>query len=126
MVDDRPMLTFDLTASILAAAGASPRNDRPLDGVDVLGQIAAGTAAQPRTLFWRARRADRTWQAVRDGDLKYIRRADDAGIDEFVFNLASDPGETSNLLEELPTESMTLRQKLADWETAVRPDQNGR
>ena len=96
-VDDRHMLTFDLTASILAAAG-SPSPDQPLDGIDVLGQIAAGEPAQPRTLFWRARRANRTWKAVRDGNLKYVSKSDDDGLSEFLFDLGKDPGESDNLL----------------------------
>ena len=116
VVDDRQMLTFDLTASILAAAGCEPRPDRPADGIDVLGQIAAGEPAEPRTLFWRARRADRTWKAVRDGDLKYVSRKDGDGFEEYVFDLSKDPGESNNLIQTLPDAAATLKQQLAEWE----------
>ncbi len=123
VVDDRQMLTFDLTASILAAASAGSRPDRPLDGIDVLGQIAAGEPAQPRTLFWRARRADRTWKAVRGGDLKYVSRKDDGGFEEYVFDLSSDPGESRNLIETLPDQTGELKKQLAEWEQDVQPTQ---
>ena len=121
VVDDRPTLTFDLTASILAAAGCTPPEARPLDGVDILGQIAAGEPAQPRTLFWRARRADRTWKAVRDGTLKYVSRKDDTGQEEYVFDLAEDPGETTNLISGRPEATTRLKKLLDAWEQDVRP-----
>ncbi|HEY0592365.1 MAG TPA: sulfatase-like hydrolase/transferase, partial [Thermoanaerobaculia bacterium] len=35
-VSRQPAITMDLTATILAAAGATPRADRPLDGIDLL------------------------------------------------------------------------------------------
>ena len=115
-IDDRPTLTFDLTASILAAAGCTPPRDRPLDGIDVLGQIASGQPAGPRTLFWRSRRADRTWKAVRQGGLKYLWRQDSNQLDEYLFDLSKDAGETRNLIETLPDDARRLKQLLADWE----------
>ena len=124
VVDDRQTLTFDLTASILAAAGCSPRTDRPLDGIDVLGEIAAGKAAERRPLFWRARRADRTWKAVRHGDLKYIWREDGDRVDEYLFNLAQDPGEANNLFGMPRKDGARLKTLLADWETAMKPSKD--
>ena len=121
VVDDRQCMTFDLTASILAAAGAGSRPDRPLDGIDILGQIAAGQPDQPRTLFWRARRADRTWKAVRDGNLKYVSRKDDSGFEEYVFDLAKDSGESDNLIDARPKDTAKLKKQLAQWENDVRP-----
>ncbi|MCA8995908.1 MAG: sulfatase-like hydrolase/transferase [Planctomycetaceae bacterium] len=120
VTDDRPALTFDLTASILAAVGTTPRKDRPLDGIDVLGQIAHGLQAEPRTLFWRSRRADRTWKAVRSPDgLKYIWRKDGNNLDEFLFDLNQDPGETQNLVDGHQREADQLRTQLELWEKDV-------
>ncbi len=118
-IDDRHTLTFDLTASILAAAGCTPRQDRPLDGIDVLGQIASGQPAVPRTLFWRSRRADRTWKAVRQGNLKYLWRQDGDQLDEYLFDLSKDAGETRNLIETLPDDARRLKQLLAEWERSI-------
>ena len=117
--DDRPTLTFDLTASILAAANAEPRVDRPLDGIDVLGQIASGKQSEPRTLYWRSRRAERTWKAVRDGKLKYVWRQDGEQVDEYLFDLSQDQGEENNLLRTHPQQATKLKTKLANWETEV-------
>jgi arylsulfatase A-like enzyme len=120
-VDDRQVMMFDLSASILAAAGIRPPADRPLDGIDVLGQIAAGRPPQPRTLFWRSRRADRTWKAIRDGDLKYVSRNDADGLSEWLFDLSRDPGEKSDLTDSLPDQAGRLKQRLAAWEQDVQP-----
>jgi arylsulfatase A-like enzyme len=116
-----PSITMDLTASILAAAGTEPPADRPLDGVDVLGQIAAGTAPGKRTLFWRARRGERTWRAVRDGALKYVSRTDGRGTGEWLFDLDADPGEKTDLLAARPDDAGRLKRLLDDWQREVAP-----
>ena len=120
-VDDRLAMTFDLTASILAAAGSDPSDDQPLDGRDVLGKIVRGEAQTPRSLFWRARRANRTWRAVRRGDLKYISRHDDDGLAEFLFDLSKDPGESKNLFPDRHDDAAALKEALSDWEAEVTP-----
>ena len=121
LIDDRLMMTFDLSASILAAAHIKPPPSRPLDGIDILGQIAAGRPPQARTIFWRSRRAERTWKAVRDGNLKYVSRRDGGMFDEWLFDLSRDPGERSDLLKSLPAEGARLKRLLATWEQQVQP-----
>jgi N-acetylgalactosamine-6-sulfatase len=123
VVDDRLTLTFDLTASILAAAGCQPPADRPLDGIDVLGQIARGEPAADRSLFWRARRADRTWKAVRDGTLKYVWKEDGDQRSEYLFDLSEDVSEQNNLLEHRPETAAELKKKLSAWEAAMASGQ---
>lgn len=118
--DDRHTLTFDLTASILAAAGCDPPSDRPLDGIDILGQIAGGQPPKSRTLFWRARRADRTWKAVRRNELKYIWRKDGDQLDEYLFDVSNDSAETRNLINARRDEARRLKQQLAEWEQEMR------
>lgn len=120
VVDDRLTMTFDLTASLLAAAGLTPPKDRPLDGVDILGQIAKGQPAQNRALFWRARRAERTWKSCREKDLKYISRTDGDQQEEYLFDLKTDPTESRNLLTSKPEAANSLKQKLAAWEKDIQ------
>jgi N-acetylgalactosamine-6-sulfatase len=108
-------LTMDLTATLLAAAGAS--GGARLDGVD-LGPVLAGR--QPpfaRTVFWRHRRGDAVRKAARDGDLKYVW---DNG-QEALHNLAEDEREQRNLLATAPEAAARLRAKLAAWEREVQP-----
>ena len=110
-----PAATFDLTASIAHAAGVTP--PRPWDGVDIL----RGKAPPQRTLFWRQRRGEVTWRAVRDGSRKYVTQAKGSRLEEYLFDLDRDPGEQTNLLAEQPAEVARLKKLLANWETEVKP-----
>ena len=120
VVDARPTMTFDLSASILAAAGVTPpvtaagRHGRPRPD-------RRGKPPQPRTLFWRARRAERTWKAVRDGDVKYLSRQDGDELDEYLFDLSNDPDESDNLINQRPEIAQLLKEQLAEWEQEVNP-----
>jgi arylsulfatase A-like enzyme len=107
-------LMFDLTASILAAAGVKP--PRPLDGEDLLAQWKGEKPVKPRTVFWRYRRADNTRKAIRHGDWKLVN---DNGA-ESVHDLKQDPGEKNNLLRAQPAVAADLRARLAAWEKDVR------
>ncbi|HEY8505310.1 MAG TPA: sulfatase-like hydrolase/transferase, partial [Gemmataceae bacterium] len=124
--DDRVAITMDLTASIVRAAGATPARapvpggGRAFDGIDVLADIGAGKPAAKRTLFWRARRGDRTEWAVRDGDLKYLRRKVGERTDEHLFDLAADIAEKRDLLAQRPQDAARLKRLLGEWEKEVR------
>jgi len=109
-----PAATFDLTASIARAADVTPL--RPWDGVDILGGKVPA-----RALFWRGRRGENTWRAVRDGSRKYVSQTKGPRVEEFLFDLDRDPGEQTNLLADQPAEVARLKKLLADWETEVKP-----
>lgn len=121
--DDRPWMLMDLAASFLALADASPPDGRPLDGHPVLVDVAAGRESPPRDFFWRARRGERTWKAVRSGRMKWILREDaGAGSEEWLFDLSDDPGETSDLKASRPDLRDHLRGLVEAWESDVRPE----
>jgi len=120
-VTDQATLTLDLSRSIVRVAGVSPPADRPFDGIDVLGHLERRRPTQSRTLFWRQRRGERTWRAVRAGALKYLTRRDGDRLEEHLFDLEADLAEKDNLLDSRPDDAKRLRQILADWEQEVRP-----
>jgi arylsulfatase A-like enzyme len=111
---------MDLTASIAAAAGVPPGRHPPLDGLDLLGRVAAGRPTVARDLFFRNRRGERTWRAVRSGDLKYLSRTDGDAASEWLFDLAADPAEEHDLLAARPADARRLKALLAAWEKEVR------
>jgi N-acetylgalactosamine-6-sulfatase len=119
LVSKQPCMTMDFSASIIRAADVKLPLNRQFDGVDILQKIQTNAPVQKRTLFWRARRGQRTRKAVRDGSLKYIylQNADD--IKEYLFDLEQDPAEKNNLLNEREEDVKRLKMLLTKWEDKV-------
>jgi len=120
-VSGQMAIMMDFTVSILRVAGAAPPEDLPPDGIDVLKLVEDASPPIPRTLYFRQRRGERTWRAVRHGPMKYLSRQDGETIQEHLFDLRRDPGEKVNLLDARPETTAHLKRLLADWEKDVRP-----
>ena len=115
-------MMFDLTASMIQAAGAKLPAGRTLDGVDILGRLKNHEADLKRTVFWRGRRGEDVWKAVRDGSLKYvIHLVSGAPVVEGLFDLDTDMGELHDMLDSRPEDATRLREELAVWEKEVVP-----
>ncbi|MEM6278359.1 MAG: sulfatase-like hydrolase/transferase [Verrucomicrobiota bacterium] len=112
---------MDLTGSFLNAAGAKLPQGLALDGDDLIEHVRTGGKDYPRTLFWRARRGDRTWKAVRHGDWKYVKKVEGGETEEWLFHLKSDPKEKRSLLLEKKHAKMlgNLKGRLSAWEKKV-------
>ena len=98
VVDGQPMsvLSFDV-------------RDGRIVGIDILADLESDQPPQPRTLFWRQRRGERTWRAAREGDLKRIWRHDGDSVEQWLFDLSTDPGEKQDLLSERSAEAARLQ-----------------
>lgn len=107
-------ITMDLTASILAAAGATPPASYAPEGIDLL-PLLEGRRVVERTLFWRIQAPARNQRAVRRGRWKYLSD----GAHEFLFDLASDAGERRNLTVTRKAMLTEFRKLLAGWEADV-------
>ena len=110
--------TFDLTRSILNLAQAKVPEEQ-LDGLDIVNHVKARKPDFERTLFWRGKRGERTWSAVRQGDLKYVRKTE-GKTEEWLFDLSRDIGEKRNLSSSRPKEFALLKRLLANWEKEVQ------
>lgn len=117
---DQVAITMDLTRSIVRLAGAKPP-EKSFDGIDVLERLEKSQPGVERTLFWRAKRGERTGWGVRDGSLKYVARRDGDKKLEYLFDLARDPGEKNNRLAARAEDASRLRRILAAWEKEVDP-----
>jgi arylsulfatase A-like enzyme len=106
---DQPVISLDIFSTALAVAGATPPNDRPIDGVNLL-PLLEGKQAGPvhDRLFWRYAPQ---W-AVREGDWKLMGLKDRAKL----FNLAKDPAEKHDLAGEHPDVVQRLKTAYATWE----------
>lgn len=119
-VESEQVVTLmDLTNSFLRIAGQPAPDGEPVDGFDLIHHVVEAQEDFDRTLFWRARRGDRTWWAVRDGAMKWVRKVEtDAGTDEeWLFDLKADPGEANSLVDLKASE--VLKAKLSAWEAEV-------
>jgi arylsulfatase A-like enzyme len=112
---------MDLTASFLQLAGAKPPSGVKLDGIDILDQLRRGGTPTARTLYWRKRRGEQTWRGVRDGDLKLVSRQDGDQRQDWLFDLASDVAEKSDLSGSRPADFKRLSELLSKWEIEVKP-----
>jgi arylsulfatase A-like enzyme len=112
-----PVITMDLTATILAAAGVPAPADPPIEGEDVLPVLARKKPIPERTFFWRLQRTGDLFvqKAVRRGKWKYVVY----GKYELLFDLKADPGERRPVSQQNPDVFKELRKALADWEAKL-------
>ena len=111
-------ITMDLTRSLLRIAGATD-STLPPDGIDIIAQVEHDQPLESRTLFWRGKRGDRTWRAVRNGDLKYLSLTQSDAFEEHLFDLNQDLSEKKDLLPGAPQNADRLKQLLVAWESNV-------
>jgi len=116
-VSGQAMITTDVAASILAAAGVARPADSPPDGEDILPILSKKRPVQERTLFWRLPRPDEKFgqKAVRRGKWKYVEDRE-MGL---LFDLEVDPGERRNLAYQHPKIVEELKKALGEWEKTL-------
>ncbi len=112
---------MDLTRSLLQIAGADVPDGGQLDGTDILGHVREGHPDVPRTLYWRYRRGNLTWRAVRDADWKLVYRHTGTKTESWLFNLGSDPNESENLAGKQDEILQRLQGDLERWEKETVP-----
>ena len=107
-------ITMDLTASILAATGATIPTAYKLDGINLLPSLSGRSPGVERQLFWRIKRP-REQRAVRSGRWKLVQD----GNDFYLFDVSHDPGERNDLTAEHPELVRKLNAALDAWEKEV-------
>ena len=110
-------ITMDLTASILAAAGARLAAELKLDGINLFPVLEGRSPEVERTLFWRAH-PGRQQRAVRSGEWKLVT---DMGR-PMLFNLRRDIGERQNVIRDHPDVARRLRARLEAWQREVEAE----
>ncbi|MDF1815952.1 MAG: sulfatase [Verrucomicrobiales bacterium] len=116
-------VTMDWSATFRRLAGIEADSTRE-DGIDLMPLLTNNDSSlQDRALFWRRksgpkRKVKNPGRAVRRGNWKYIENFDETG-ETLLFDLKTDPGEKTNLLEKYPGLAGELRKELDQWETDV-------
>ncbi len=116
-----PVITMDLFATALAAAGLDAA---PQDGVSLL-PLLRGEGAPARTeLFWHYPHHQHyqlggamPYSALRSGDFKLIEFHDDDRVE--LYDLSTDISESNDLAASQPETASRLRARLHAWRTAV-------
>jgi arylsulfatase A-like enzyme len=116
-VSDQPAITFDWSASIVAAAGGTV--PAGYEGIDVLPILEGRAPKVSRTFYWRsAPNSNRAQQAVRDGDWKLVVDANHM----LLFNVHDDISERHDLTYQRQDIVRRLRTTLAQWSRSVDDD----
>jgi arylsulfatase A-like enzyme len=115
--NETPVITMDLAATILDAAGVSLGNADQLDG-ESLRPIFQGKRLDRDALYFHYpyfafHKANRPGSALRAGKYKLIQRYDDNSVE--LFDLENDLGETKNLAESEPAIARQLKDRLQQW-----------
>jgi arylsulfatase A-like enzyme len=112
-VTDQPAITMDWTATMLAAAGAAPAADYPLDGDDLMPVCRGVQAPYERTLCWRSRGRE----AARMGAWKYVK---DSGA-ERLFDVVTDPGEKTDVRLQRAAIFEEIKARYRAWNARMLP-----
>jgi arylsulfatase A-like enzyme len=103
-----PVTHFDIYATAVAAAGATPPADRIIDGTDLLPFVDKTASGQPhKALYWRSG----NYRAIRVADWKL--QVDDTRRKRWLYNLADDPTEQHDLAASNPDKAAELAAALA-------------
>lgn len=118
LVIDNPVITMDLTATILKAAGVqTPKN---IHGKDLKKSISDKISFE-RPLFWHYphyHEGNNPYGAVRKGDWKLIEFYESNSFE--LYNLRNDISETQNLAAAEPAKVKELATLLNEWRSNMK------
>jgi arylsulfatase A-like enzyme len=110
----RPVSALDVFATIVATAGVELPGDRVYDGVDLQPFVHGEKIGDPHdALFWRTG----GHRAARAGRYKLLRDTTTGSV--ALFDMESDPYETTDLSATSPEIAMELTRRLERWESEL-------
>ncbi len=115
--NDTPVISMDLSATILDVAGIKLGQGESLDGT-TLRPLFQGEKLNREALYFHYphyawHKSNRPGGALRAGDYKLIRRYDDNSVE--LFDLSKDVGEKRNLASRMPEMAARLDKQLGRW-----------
>ncbi len=125
-VSDEIVCTIDLAASMAALVGVELPHEACPDSFNVLGALTGEAGSKGRDHLVQEGRG----LALRAGDWKYLEHPNAKPVESLtfkkgpgqyeLFNLADDPGETTNLIEQQPERAREMKAQLAAIRVAGR------
>jgi arylsulfatase A-like enzyme len=98
-VSDEPWAFWDILPTFAELAGVSVPTTVKIDGLSLVGYLKGGAAPQREFFYWELHEGH-SQQAIRFGDWKAVRKGPSQPLE--LYDLAKDPGESSNLAEQKP------------------------
>ena len=109
-VVDQPIHIVDMYPTIVGLAGGSTARSKPLDGLDVWATVSSGAPSPRHEVVYDV---EPFRAAVREGDWKLVWRVTLPPQVE-LFNLAQDPGETTNVAAANPEKVAELQRRVEE------------
>ncbi|MFM7207159.1 MAG: sulfatase [Planctomycetaceae bacterium] len=113
---DVPVITPDIPATILDLTGVGPAPAQPLDGTSLAGLLRGGSLDRD-AIYWHYPHyhpgGATPYSAIRSGPWRLVHFYED-DRDE-LYDLATDPGETTDLATTQPAKAQELRRTLDTW-----------
>jgi arylsulfatase A-like enzyme len=113
---DVPVITPDIPATILELTGAGAEPGQPLDGRS-LAAVLAGGPLDRDAIYWHYPHyhpgGATPYSAIRAGDWRLVHFYEDGHRE--LYDLARDPGETTDLAKTEPKRTLELGAKLDAW-----------
>jgi arylsulfatase A-like enzyme len=114
-VYEHPVVSLDIHATAVAAAGETISPDWKLDGVDLVPFLTGENPGKPHeTLYWRFHNKS----AIRRGDWKLV--VGESGPGPELFNLAEDAGESKDLSAAHPDKVKELQAAWQEWNAQLQ------
>lgn len=120
-VEETPVTSVDFYPTILEMAGAADVPDHTVDGVSLVPLLeGSGTIDRP-VLFWHyphySNAGSTPMGAIRKGPWKLLEFFEDSHVE--LYNLETDPAETTDLAETDSGRARSMREELAAWRDSI-------
>lgn len=116
-----PVSSVDFYPTILEMAGIRTAPGQGIDGVSLVPLLKQTGNIEREALYWHyphySNQGGKPGGVVRRGDYKLIEFYEDGQRE--LYNLKDDLGETTNLADKLPEETVQLHKLLVQWRAAV-------
>ena len=113
-------VTSDYLPTILEFAGIEYPDDRPLDGISLVGIIRGTSSTRNAPIGFQSKKQI-AWHS---GNEKIY--SDDEGQTWQMFDLGTDPGETSNIAKQQTPRVLELVREVREWQISCRASDKGR
>lgn len=114
---DQPMHVVDMLPTLAGRAGASLAGTKPLDGTDIWQTLSQGSPSARTEIVYNV---EMFRAAVRQGDWKLNTRVTLPAKVE-LYNIAKDPGETTNLAAENTPMVAALQKRIDELAREMKP-----